>query len=227
VGLLIPAYFDPASDQVDWNAMISAASQVPLMAIMNPNNGPGSSASQAYSSNIDAINAAGGKVLGYVHTSYGSRALADAEADVDTFYSWYNVKGIFLDEMANTSTSANQSYYTQLASYIHSHHPGAVIVGNPGASFPEAMITNKWADVFVDAEDIQSNVHNMTQPSWVNNYPATSFAAMSLQTSGDASETAWLVNNRHVGWTFTTTLPLDPNPYGSLPGDFSSVIPAL
>lgn len=227
IGLLVPAYFDPSADQTDWNTLISAASQAPLMAIMNPNNGPGTSQNSAYTSNVNAINSAGGKVLGYVHTSYGARALATVEQDVDTFFSWYPIKGIFIDEMAGTATSANLAYYEQLAAYIRSKHPNMVIVGNPGGAFAEAFVTNKVADVFVDAEDVESNVNSMAQASWATSFPAATFAEMAIQSTADASETAWLVKNRHIGWVYTTTLPLNPDPYQALPSDFFSEIPAL
>jgi hypothetical protein len=226
VGMLVPAYFDPAWDQTDWNTLISMAGQAPLMAIMNPNSGPGTSQNQGYATNVNAVNAAGGKVLGYVHTSYGARALSTVEQDVDTFFSWYNIKGIFLDEMAGTATSANLAYYQQLASYIRTHHPGMTIVGNPGGAVAEAFVTDKVADIFVDAEDVQSNVNSMSQPSWVNNFPASTFAEMSIQSGNDATETAWLVANRHIGWVYTTTLALTPDPYAALPSDFSAEVQA-
>lgn len=223
----MPAYFDPVADKQDWNTLISAANQTSLIAIMNPNSGPGTSVDQNYVNNVNSINSAGGKVVGYVHTSYGARALADAEKDVDNFFAWYNIKGIFLDEMAATASSANLSYYKALAAYIRGKSASAIIVGNPGGAFDEAFVTNKVCDIFVDAEDIQSNVHNMAQPTWVNNYAATTFAAMSIQTSGDASETAWLKSHRRMGWVYTTTLPFNPNPYGALPSDFASTYSSL
>lgn len=227
LGLLVPAYFDPTADQKDWNTLISAAGQTSLIAIMNPNSGPGTSANQAYVNNVNSINSAGGKVVGYVHTSYGSRSLADCEKEVDNYFAWYNVKGIFLDEYAASATTANLNYYKALAAYIRGKSATATIVGNPGGSFDQGFVSNQTADIFVDAEDIQSNVHNMTQPSWVSSYAPGTFAAMSLQTSGDPTETAWLKSHRRMGWVYTTTLSLNPNPYSALPSDFASTYSSL
>ncbi|MBS2027020.1 MAG: spherulation-specific family 4 protein [Deltaproteobacteria bacterium] len=223
----MPAYWDPSADPDDWATLTSTASQVPLIAIMNPNSGPGSGPDTQYSDAIDAINTAGGSVVGYVHTSYGARPTADVESEIDDYFAWYNVQGIFFDEMANDATSAHLSYYEEIATYVRSNHPGSTIIANPGASFDEAFETNAVADIFVDEEDVQTNVHAATQAPWEAGYPASTFAEMSLQTTGDVAEIAWLVANRHAGWFYATTLDYSPNPYSALPSDFAESVSSL
>ena len=72
VGVIVPAYFNPAADPGDWAAMTAAAAEIPLTAIINPNNGPvAGSADPSYVSAINALEAAGGKVVGYVNTGGG------------------------------------------------------------------------------------------------------------------------------------------------------------
>ncbi len=61
LGIMVPAYFSPGSK---WDAMDYAASRVPLIAIMNPNNGPGASKSTSYVTALANLHAAGGKVVG-------------------------------------------------------------------------------------------------------------------------------------------------------------------
>jgi hypothetical protein len=227
IGLLVPAYFDPTVDQADWNTLISAAGMAPLMAVMNPDNGPGASQNPAYMSNVNAINAAGGKVIGYVHTSYGTRPLADVEQDVATYLAWYPVQGFFVDEMASSDSAANLSDYGQLAAYIRAQAPAAKIVANPGGTFGEGFPSNHVADVFIDEEDLQNNTNATAQASWVSAFPASMFAEIAIQSSADQAEVGWLVSTRHVGWVYTTSLPLDPNPYQTLPGDFIAEIASL
>src|SRR6185312_7019420 len=73
MGIMVPAYFSPGAK---WDAMDYAASRVPLIAIMDVNNGPGTSKSSSYVTALANLHAAGGKVTGYVYTSYTNRPLA-------------------------------------------------------------------------------------------------------------------------------------------------------
>lgn len=104
VGLLVPAYFDPSADSADWNRMCSAATQVPLIAVMNPDNGPGQQMDvNDLSANIN-LDLCGGSTIGYVHTRYGKRPLAQVKRDVRRYFDWYQPDGIFIDEMPSTAT---------------------------------------------------------------------------------------------------------------------------
>src|SRR5690606_1477704 len=81
-GLLVPAYFSPSRGQ-DWQRLAEAAAQVPVMAIANVSNGPGTSRREDYQRAIDAVREAGGRVIGYVHTTYTRRPMAEVLADID------------------------------------------------------------------------------------------------------------------------------------------------
>jgi hypothetical protein len=73
---------------------------------------------------------AGVELIGYVHSSYGDRALADVEADVATYASKYPLlKGIFIDEAS--ASASDIPYYTQLYNYIISKGYTISIL-NPG-----------------------------------------------------------------------------------------------
>lgn len=103
-GILIPAYFYPSwwDPGVNlWDDLAAAASQVPLIAIMNPNSGPGGGSNADYTREVDALRLAGGRVIGYVHTSYGARPVDEVLSEVDAYYAWYNVDGIYFDEAAS------------------------------------------------------------------------------------------------------------------------------
>jgi hypothetical protein len=82
--------------------------------MINPSNGPGSSASTAYVAQVQRSQAAGQLVLGYVHTSWGARAWSEVQLDIDRHYSWYNVDGIFVDEAATGTSPCRPTL----------HHPG-------------------------------------------------------------------------------------------------------
>jgi hypothetical protein len=59
-------------------------------------------------------------VLGYVSTNYtnGNRALV--LSDIDKYYAWYNIDGIFFDEGNTSCDSAPISTYKSYDSYIKS-----------------------------------------------------------------------------------------------------------
>src|SRR6185369_11580988 len=59
LGVLVPAYFDPATGSA-WDSLNQAAQRVPLIAIMNPNNGPSTSSDAAYRRALSALRNAGG-----------------------------------------------------------------------------------------------------------------------------------------------------------------------
>jgi hypothetical protein len=226
VGLIVPAYFDPSTDATDWNRMASAATQVPLIAVMNPNSGPGSAPDPSYTAAIMTLDGSGGSTLGYVHTSYGYRKLSAVKQEIARYFSWYPIDGIFVDEMATSATQANLRYYTAIKNYIRQLYPQAIIVANPGTSFDAAFAQAGVADVFIDEEDSQSNVNATPQAAWTQSYPAALFAEIAVQSSGDAQEVT-LLSSRNLAWVYSTTLPLNPNPYAALPSDFDQEVAAL
>src|SRR4051794_12000473 len=81
VALLVPAYFNPSSGY--WTQLASAAQRVPLVAIANISNGPGSATPRAdYIQAMQSVRDAGGQVIGYVYSQYGARAADVVKADM-------------------------------------------------------------------------------------------------------------------------------------------------
>jgi len=148
LGVLVPAYFDPATSSA-WTALNQAAQRVPLIAIMNPNNGPSTAPNATYTQALSALHNAGGQVLGYVYSSYAARPIADVAADVDRYNSFYNIDGIFIDEMTNYSDPTHLAYYQQLYRYIKSKRASYLVVGNPGANTAEIYLTTPVTDAVV------------------------------------------------------------------------------
>ena len=115
MGIVVPAYFYPGSL---WTSMNWAAGRVPLVAIMNPNSGPGAAQNPDYVAAVNALRASGGKVIGYVSTAYTARGTNVVMADIDRYFSWYAVDGIFLDEFTNDADTNHLNYYAALHQYI-------------------------------------------------------------------------------------------------------------
>ena len=111
--------------------------RVPIVMIVGPNNGPGTSPDPTYALYVAKAQAAGIVVLGYVYSSYATRAASAIETDISNFKSWYGVNGIFIDEMATNASG----YYQTLTAYAHADGLTPVI-GNPGADAPATAGTD-------------------------------------------------------------------------------------
>ena len=123
-GSLVPAYLSP-----DAMLALVASSPRPLVLVVNPGSGPGAAPDPEYRRAIAAAQAAGSRVLGYVPTTWGARPVADVEADVERYRTWYSVNGVFFDEAA--SDEAHIGHYRALVD--HARAKGATfVVLNPG-----------------------------------------------------------------------------------------------
>ncbi|MCX7088969.1 MAG: hypothetical protein NTV00_13070 [Methylococcales bacterium] len=225
--ILTPAYFYPSSDPKDsfWDEMTVAAQTVSVTAIMNPNDGPGTAVNSDYTNAITAFRSAGGKVIGYVPTTYGQRAQANVLADVGRYTSFYKVDGIFLDEMSNDPN--NVGYYQSLYNSIKTDPSSASysIFSNPGASAPEGYVGT--ADVIVTYEN-QTNYANYTPDSWAEKYSADHFAHLlyNVGTAAEMQASVALAAGRNVGYLYVTNDTLT-NPWDTLPSYWNAEASAV
>jgi len=218
-GVMIPLYSYPGSD---WNVVEQAKlshPSVPIIAIINPDNGPGGSQDQNYVAGVNNLRSAGVTVLGYVYTSYASRSSASVIADINTYKSWYNVSGIFFDEMSNIP--ANAAYYSALSNYAKSIG-FEFTVGNPGEPVPTSYIGSVDCIVAYENQGLPSisSLASMDSSFSKNGLAAISYGVNALSTSYTSS-----VAN-YVGYIYVTGAGL-PNPYSVLPTYFSSLVAAL
>ena len=229
--IAVPAYFYPSEPGSQWDTAVADA---PLpegrsrILILNPNSGPGSSRDPNYVKAIRKVHDAGEGFLvyGYVHTSYGKRPLAKVEAEIDKYYSWYKVDGIFVDETASAASRVG-SYYQPLADYITNKKAGAGVMLNPGVYPAEAYVnitvpsdSMLVVNVF---EDPYANYVNATVPSWAFNYPSNRFSHLVYSASASQMRKAVaLSTKRNAGWVFVTDLGL-PNPWQALPSYWSGL----
>lgn len=142
-GVYIPMYFPPTpGPQLDFYNSVAAEKQahpsVPIVAVINPAGGPGTSFNQAMFNATNNLKAAGVTVIGYDPTLYGSRAPADVKADMDRYFAWYPaVTGIMLDEFANSA--GYEAQYANYTAYAKSHGM-TLVMGNAGADPPQSYI---------------------------------------------------------------------------------------
>jgi hypothetical protein len=211
--IAIPSYFYPGEL---WTKMEDGYPTVEI-AIINPNSGAGTSANQDYANQVVSSKAAGLTVLGYIYSSYGKRNFNIIKKDIDKYYDWYDVDGIFIDE-ASTECSKT-SYYEEINNYIKSKVGKAVTILNPGTQTNECYVNS--ADIILNFEDTFEVYRDAyTQSAWVFNYPPNRFWHLvhATPTISDMEQAVQLSKERNAGYVYVTPDAL-PNPWDTLPLD--------
>ena len=125
---------------------------VPMLVVYDDHGGPGNFSSLA-ASEIKSMMNAGIQVLGYVPTWWAQRNITVVESVIKTFFDWYHVNGIYLDQMPNWNYNApnGSAYYTgPNGKYIPAYFSNATkyaksigltkIVANAGADVPQDFL---------------------------------------------------------------------------------------
>ncbi len=228
---LVPAYFYPSYLGSPWDDLNTTAASIPIEAIMNPDSGPGPAVNSDYVTAVQNLQAAGGKVIGYVATGYGARDAGDILNDVSNYVAWYGVNGIFLDEMGNEDGSLDYvGLYQSIKAIAAEAGIDLHVVGNPGEPFSESYITA--ADTLVIFEGPYAN-SDPTGPSyedfpkkgpytgltpWWLSYSPSQIANIVYAdpTELDLLRSVVKALSQNAGYIYITDGTL-PNPYGGLP----------
>jgi hypothetical protein len=230
--LLVPAYFYP-SPGGDWDRMAAAAAEgTPITAILNPDSGPGGSADPVYAAAINKLRADGGKVVGYVHTQNANgslRSLKAVESEVLDYKKFYQLNGIFVDEMKTVSSAV--SYYHNLYVFIKSQSPGYEVIGNPGTNTQQAYLTAPAADVLVDFEDNQSSYNSQSPSSWAATFASSRFGNIvgKATTPGLMNADLAQARRQNAGYVYVTDQDIDNDntAYTRLPTYWSQEVAAV
>ncbi len=216
---LVPAYFHPSGHGLDaWNQLTRDARSVKIQAILNPANGPGERRDSSYVSAVNRLRSAGGTVLGYVFTGYGKRDITMVVADIDKYERYYNINGIFVDEMA--STGEKLPYYQELYRIIKERNPDFQVTGNPGMPFTleSYLETADTLVIFEGSSSTHADFKPLAAAPWVANHSAHRFAQIIYGVESEAELHRVLVRagQRNAGSVYVTDGRL-PNPYAGLP----------
>jgi len=239
--LYVPLFYYPnwyAGSTYNWTPLINAITAYPslkFVVTINIANGPDVTVNTDYSAHglVDLRNAATAagtdlKILGYVFTSYGARAGATVDADVDTWLSLYGtqIDGIFFDEMDNVN-GAHEAYYTARTAHVKSLAWTGMVWGNPGTS-TVASYVGTVDTILVSEADNSSRPSAATMASRTFNgaYPKTNFGAI-IYNQGTL-DTAYIDSSitPYFGYYWVTNDGL-PNPYDSLPTYLTSLCSKL
>jgi len=218
-GIMIPFYTYPGST---WASVISvkeANPGVPIVAVVNPDSGPGASVDPNYVSGISGLRAAGVTVIGYVPTGYASMPISTVESTVDQYRRWYPITGIFFDEMSNVA--GKEHYYSRLSAYSRSLGFDFT-VGNPGSNTLPSYIGTVDTIVIYENQGLPS-VSSLE--GWHSGYAKRNFAMIAYGVRS-VNQSYLSTASRHVGYIYVTNAGL-PNPYDSLPPYLAAVASAL
>jgi hypothetical protein len=211
---IYPTWYLPGGS--DWDRLVDP----PIaFVVMNPASGPGGSFNSDYGHQIPITQALGIKVFGYVDTSYGSILTATVESQVDDYYTWYGVDGIFFDQVSNSP--ADISYYTTIYNYVHTKAATPIVVINPGTQTDEGYMAA--SDVVVNFEGSYTTYTTgfAPNPAWVSNYAAARFWHIIYDVPAISNMVIvdQLARTRNAGYEYITDRTLASNPFGALPGE--------
>src|SRR5437870_4437358 len=221
-GVVIPLYTYPTDGS--WSASLQAKKahpNVPIIAIINPSDGPGGSSDSNYVQGVKNFQAAGIIVIGYVATGYASHGMSDLDAQISRYKNWYSVNGIFFDEMANNQ--GNENYYSTLNTYVKSLGM-TYTMGNPGTTTLKSYVGTLDSIIIYESAGTPS----LSYPASATFYPSYSksnfgllaYSVPSLDTSFETS------TSTYVQWMYITNDGLS-NPWDTLPSYFMNEVAAL
>ena len=222
--ILLPLYIYPNwydRDKYLWKQVTTAAKKVPIVAIINPNNGPDNAPPNSdYQQGIQDLHQAGVKIVGYVPTNYTRRDLNAVKADINLYIKHFNIDGIFIDETANTQDKLD--YYQQIYQYIKSRSKRYQTILNPGTDIAESYIREPVADVLVIFENYHKVWANYQPPAYIKNYAPQHFAALvhttaNLELMKSTLDRAAKHKFGYVYITNDSTDTANHNPWDSLP----------
>jgi len=210
-----------------WDDVAIAQSEVSITAIINPNNGPdGGPPNDDYQHGLEDLREAGVTILGYVYTSYGDRKIKEVKDDVALYDQYYDLDGIFFDEVANTKNRIG--YYRALYRYINRKTDLDHVVLNPGTTtHRKYLIGRKPAgDTAVTFEDTYLKwINSEEPPKWVKRLAPERFAFLTYEAIDGISMKAAidLATKRNYGYVYVTDDGGD-NPWDTLPSYWQEMI---
>ena len=203
----IPTYFYPGTL---WGQLTSDNCSI---AIINPASGPGNQADPNYVNTVKAAQAKGIKVLGYVTSSYAQKTFSFFSDEVNRYFSWYHVDGIFIDEASTSVDSSILGFYATAFTFIKNQ--AGFVVLNPGTLTSESYI--KYCDLLINFEAEALAYSNFKLAGWETKYPASKFWHLIHTCSAAQLPTVMAkAKTMNAGYVYATPDTL-PNPWDTLP----------
>jgi len=196
--------------------MIDSAAKTPIVAIVNPDSGPGKKADENYREIFRLAQKSKITVIGYVTFSYTRRPLSAVKADIDSWLFFYpEVQGIFFDEQpseAEKAPFANQSF-----AYARQKIKDAILVSNPGVICAREYLSGRDAPTACLFEH-ETGFDEFRLPEWAAKMSREKFAVLLYNTkTADQMQQAFArALEQRAGFVYITDHAA-PMPWGGLP----------
>lgn len=231
--LAVPSYQDPGTST--WDGWAAPGSSSVGFMIVDIANGDDPTYDPSVDAAIQATRKQGIFVLGYTHTTYGTRDPKLVRQSIDNVYQNYGVDGIFFDETpvncndANTFAGTQFVYYEELTNYVRQKQAGArITVLNPGTTSPNdcwMSITNILAN-WENSGGLAAYQTSYVDYAWIHQYPPDRFWHIVLGATQAQMQTAInLARSRNAGWVYISDSAF--NGYNQIPVYWTAEAAAL
>ncbi|MEP7054009.1 MAG: spherulation-specific family 4 protein [Actinomycetota bacterium] len=214
----VPAYFYPWPGDRWWAGL----AEVPpgTIIVLDPDDGPGRAADPNYLAALAGLAHADAEVFGYVDSAYGGRPGHLLIDDALRYRAWYGVQGIFIDQVAGTTTDLEHA--TEISAGLRAE--GFRIAMNPG----QPVIAQEYftlADHVVVFEGCLADYLESVFPGWIADQPreAVWHLVHAVGTAAAYATVVQLAAQRGAGVLFATDGGL-PNAWDRLPPYWPSML---
>jgi Spherulation-specific family 4 len=228
VRLLVPAYFYPAGEGLKaWRQLLDSASQAPIVAIANPDSGPGKRVDDNYTRVFSLARNSPIRILGYVTLSYGKRPLSAVRADIDSWLHFYpDINGIFFDEQPSQDELA--AFAIDAFAYARTKVDKALLVTNPGTRCARAYLGPRDSPVACLFEH-ETGFDKYELPDWAGDMSADRFAVLlyGVKNAEGMNQALREAVRKRTGYLYVTDAGSEPMPWNRLPAYWSDEVRAV
>jgi hypothetical protein len=228
VRLLVPAYFYPSGEGLKaWQQLIDSASRTPIVAVVNPDSGPGKRVDENYTRLFQLAKGSKLTLLGYVTLSYGKRPLSAVRADVDSWLYFYpDIGGIFFDEQP--SQPELSAFALDSFAYARAKIDRPLLVTNPGTTCAHAYLAPRDSPVACLFEH-ETGFDQYTLPDWAAGLNPDRFAVLlyRVKTAAEMQRALREAVRKRTGYVYVTDAAADPIPWNRLPSYWEEELRAV
>jgi hypothetical protein len=228
-GIIVPFYIYPDNPYTDpvvarLLGLIRQYRDVPVIVVINPSSGPGTTWDGNYAAFIRVLKAAGALVAGYVSTAYAVRSEGAVQADINAWLTLYAATPIdtaFLDEQPYDLTVGavdTVALYARYTDYCHARNLFPVI-GNPGTNQRGEHFATRTADIIVVNEVGTYPTEAAMLGNFVGGHVDYRYTLRAAMVYAQATLVPSLVRQltKYVQYVYVTDDVLSPSPWDSLP----------
>ena len=200
-----------------WSLVTARASAVRLV-VLNPSSGPGPGRRESCAVLAGRLRRAGIRRIGYVNTDYGTRPRSDVRHECAAFRDWYDVDGVFLDQVSSDVAGLDAyEHYVLDARSLGCH----TVVLNPGV-YPHRAYLD-LANLVVTFEGNLETHRGVQVPQWAMSLPPQRFCHLVYGVPESEIDDVRRRAARSNAGALYLTDGVAPNPWGTLAGYWEKV----